>query len=776
MKCNFFEKRRFVAWPVSLMLTLAAYGAAHAAPKNILIVYSFSPNASPYYAITSAFQTALTRELQEPVDIYAASLDSDRFTEPQDEEAYVQLLQKRFAKRHIALIVPIGSPAAHFVAQYREQFSPGTPVVAVEVDPRLTDSEALHRNATVVRQDVRPAGMIEDMLKIAPDTANIAVIFGDSPLERFWANVCRRDFQAFENRVNFIRLDGLSLDEVEKRVSKLPPHSFVFLGLFIRDVAGVSFDGYEPLRRLHAAANAPIYGYFQSQLGFGIIGGRLNQNETMGSHAAAAAARLLRGEPAANIPEEVLPTASPVYDWRELKRWGISEAQLPAGSSIRFREPTFWERYRWYITGAGLLALIELLLIVGLLTNLARRRRAEMEMRRLSQELALFSRAATMSELAASIAHEINQPLAAILSNAQAALRLMEHGAADLTELREIFSDIAEDDQRAAEVIRTMRSMLRKSTAEHQPLLLNDLIENVVALVRNEALVRKVSVFLDLGLRPAPIQGDRVQLQQVILNLVVNAFDAMETSALPRKLTLRTRETGAEAVLDVADSGSGIAAGKLDSIFEPFYTTKASGLGMGLSLSRSIVIAHNGRLWAENNPDGGATIHMALPTGKSMQPAVKRDTNAASRSDGEQRQTGCVILLVDDKESFRRAVSSILAALPQLKHISEAADGEEALEKAAAIKPDLVMLDIGLPVINGLEVAGRMQTIAPGCRLLFLTQYDSPDFVRAALRAGALGYILKTDAGSELLPGAMAVLRGDQYLSSGIRHCNPANA
>ena len=250
-------------------------------------------------------------------------------------------------------------------------------------------------------------------------------------------------------------------------------------------------------------------------------------------------------------------------------------------------------------------------------SDVTERRKVEMETQLLRQELALFSRIATINELAASIAHEINQPLAAVLNNAQAALRLMDSGTLHPKEMREIFNDIIADDQRAADVIRNLRSMLKKGASEHQPLLLNDLIRDVASIVKSDALMRGVTVSFDLGSPPPAVKGERVQLQQVILNLIVNAFEAMDSSKQPRTLRILTREAGGEAVLNVVDSGAGIAADKLDSIFEPFLTTKKDGLGLGLALSRTIIAAHNGRLWAENNPESGATFHVALPAIKT---------------------------------------------------------------------------------------------------------------------------------------------------------------
>jgi two-component system sensor kinase FixL len=246
--------------------------------------------------------------------------------------------------------------------------------------------------------------------------------------------------------------------------------------------------------------------------------------------------------------------------------------------------------------------------------DITERRNAEVETQGLRQELTHISRVATMCELTASIAHELNQPLAAILTNAQAGLRSLASDNPDLSELRDILADIVADDQRAAQVIRRLRSLLTKENVERRPLRVNDLVDDIVSVVRTDALLRNIAIVFDLAPRLPLVLGDRIQLQQVILNLVINAFDAMaEVADHPRKLTLRTRPVDDNRVqVDVVDTGPGIAPDRLDWIFEPFMTTKRAGMGMGLSVSRSIVRAHNGDLRAESSLDG-ATFRLVLP-------------------------------------------------------------------------------------------------------------------------------------------------------------------
>ncbi len=434
---------------------------------------------------------------------------------------------------------------------------------------------------------------------------------------------------------------------------------------------------------------------------------------------------------------------------------------------------TFWQSYQWWLAGIALLLLIETILIVALLVKSAGRRRKEGLIRasqeRLRRELAGFSRVAAVRELLSSLAHEINQPLAAILGNAEAAQLLMGSGAADKKELEEIVEDIVADDRRAAEVVRGLRSMLKPAGTERRPLGFNELIEEVLSILRNDFLIRKIAVDLDFGASIPSIAGDRIQLQQVILSLIVNAFEAMESADQPRKMVLKTRATEREAILDVVDTGAGIPEESLDSIFKVFVTTKPDRLGMGLFLSRSIVLGHNGRIWAENNADRGAAFHVALPLERAFQPALEIAEHRDFKSEAGQQSQGITILVADDRQAFRKAVSTILKELPELKLLAEAADGAEAVQKAAELKPDLVLLDIGLPLVHGLEAASRIRTVAPDAKILFLTQHDSPDFVGAALRAGALGYVLKVDVGIELLQAAKTVLRGEGYVSSGIR-------
>jgi signal transduction histidine kinase len=221
----------------------------------------------------------------------------------------------------------------------------------------------------------------------------------------------------------------------------------------------------------------------------------------------------------------------------------------------------------------------------------------------------------TLNALTASIAHEINQPLSGILSNASASLRFLAGDAPNLEEVREAVRDIVRDGKRAGEIITRIRALTKKAAAPREKLDLNETISEVLALIGDEAKRNSVIVRTKFADDLSPVAGDRVQLQQVVLNLVMNAIQAMSSvSERPRELVITTRNNDADCVqATVEDSGTGIASDKGDKIFESFYTTKPGGMGMGLSISRSILQSHGGRLWAVGKDTPGAMFHFTVP-------------------------------------------------------------------------------------------------------------------------------------------------------------------
>jgi PAS domain S-box-containing protein len=252
--------------------------------------------------------------------------------------------------------------------------------------------------------------------------------------------------------------------------------------------------------------------------------------------------------------------------------------------------------------------------VLASVVDVTERKESELAAARQRDEMAHLSRVAMLGELSGSLAHELNQPLSAILSNAQAAQRFLARDVPELDRVKEILADIVKSDKRAGAVITRLRSLLKKEEAQHQPVDMNEVIDDVLALMRSDFLSRRVSVHAELTPNLPAVSGDRVQLQQVLLNLLINGCDAMAGSKMQQSILIRSESVLARSVrVSVTDRGTGIAPEDLERIFEPFVTTKPHGMGLGLAVCNSIIKAHDGRLWARNNPDGGATVQVDLP-------------------------------------------------------------------------------------------------------------------------------------------------------------------
>ena len=252
--------------------------------------------------------------------------------------------------------------------------------------------------------------------------------------------------------------------------------------------------------------------------------------------------------------------------------------------------------------------------MLGVAVDVTERKLAELRAVEDRNALRHMTRVSMLGQLSASIAHQLNQPLAAILGNAEAAQKMLARERVDLTELRNICDDIVADDNRAAEVIRHLGALYRRGDVRTEPFDLNELIRETLELLRAELLIRHVTPRTDLAPELPTIDGGRVQLQQVVLNLVINAADSMtDVDVAKRSLELRTETTGADVRLYVLDNGRGIPESDLKRVFDPFYSTKPGGMGIGLAICQSIVAAHRGSITATNNPGGGTTFCVTLP-------------------------------------------------------------------------------------------------------------------------------------------------------------------
>ena len=583
--------------------------------KRVLVLHSFGQTFKPWSEYGQAIHAELDRQSPWPLDIIDYSLVSARFSDENPEAPFVEYLRALFAKRPPDLIVSIGAPAAAFVQRNRQRLFATTPMVLMAVDQRRVQYSNLTAYDTVVAVRINYLSAFENILQVLPETKNVNVVVGASSLEKFWKVAIGNEVAPLANRIKLSWTDELSFEALLKQAAALPPHTAIFWELMIVDAAGVVHEGDMPMTRLHAVANAPIFSYDESFFGSGIVGGPLLLVADSSRQAAAVAIRILGGEKPNEIRTPPVQFASPVFDWREMQRWGISESSLPAGSKIRFREPTVWDQYRWQILLIMVALVAQSLLIWGLVYEHRRRRNAEVETRRRIAELARMNRRSAIGATSASIAHEINQPLAAITLNGETALIYLAEKAPNLKEVTELVQSIVSDCLRVGQVVASVRAMFKKDIPDRTLLDINNVIREVLTLLSVELEGRGVVVKTSLAEGLPYLLADRVQMQQVILNLIRNASEAMSSTAPgERILWLKSAATDAgECIVAVEDSGPGIDPEALERIFEPFFTTKGTGMGMGLSICRSIVEAHGGRLTARRVRGRGMAFEIVLP-------------------------------------------------------------------------------------------------------------------------------------------------------------------
>jgi signal transduction histidine kinase len=587
-------------------------GAATAEPKRVLLINSYGREFAPWNEYAKELRSELQDEWEGPLDIYELSLTTAVLG--QGERDFANYLRTLFSDREPDIILAVSVPAARFVQQFRQSLFPSTPVL-LTADLQYS---SLSANDTVVPVNIDFAGSIENILRVLPDTTSIAVVIGSTPGEKEMMERMRGAIQPLKNRVTFIWFNELSLNEMMRRAAKLPPHSAIFWFSLIVDAAGESHQGFDALTLLSAVANAPIFSFVDAYLGKGIVGGPLISVRDRGKAIAHAAVRILDGETPGDIRTPPIGFGTPKFDWRELQRWNISKSRLPPGSKILFRPPTAWEKYRWQIILIAAAFLLQSALIAGLAFEHRRRRNAEIVARRSMGELANMNRVATAGELSASIAHEMKQPLAAMVTNVGAGLRWLGAAEPNFKEAQAALQNVIKDGNRAAEVVDTVRAMYKKEQTDKTQLNLNDLISSVLHLLRDELQPQHIIVRANFDPQLPPVQGHRGELQQVILNLVRNAADAMkDITYRPRVLTVKSEiQPPNDVLISVADSGTGINPKDIDHIFDAFFTTKSNGMGMGLSICKSIIEDHGGRLWALPNLKHGAAFYISLPIDK----------------------------------------------------------------------------------------------------------------------------------------------------------------
>ena len=732
--------RSCLVWVVAVATFEVVFvSPAAAQPESVptVLTIHWSSEDFPSTPVLDAAIRETLRLFDTPVDYFAEYLESDRFPPEEAFESLRDYIQRKYRDRHIDVVIAVADPALEFALRYRTVLFPDAPIVASVGAVPDAATRMAGRGVTGLVPNIGYDQTLALALQLHPSTERVFVVARAPTLS--YASLVE-SLQPVAREVPLSLIEEPSVERLLEIIRKAPARSLI---LYIRhsreDRGRVLFPG-DIAQLVSEASPVPVYAINEAMIGTGVVGGIVTIRERIGRRLADMVQTILAGTPAQDIPF-AQGSLVPTFDWRQIVRWGIDPALLPAQSVIRFRVPTTWELYRWYVVGSVTLVLAQSALIAGLLTQRKKRRRVEAALRESEahfrtmadtapvmiwrsgvdgkcnfvnltwlrftgrtlaeevgdgwsqrlhpddlaaclkiymtafdartpfnfeyrfrrfdgeyrwifstgvprwesdgvfagyigsclditdrkeaehaldethRELSRVSRLTALGEFAASIAHEVRQPLTAIILNARSCLRGIGSATPDVEDVKAGLLDIVAASQRAEQVIQRNRQLFRLHTVQTTPLDLNGVIREAALVSGNRLTENQVTLNMQLADDLPTVNGDRIELQQVLLNLVGNAIDALEdVEEGSRRLQISSALADDQSVkVTVADNGVGLDGVDMRQLFTLSYTTKAAGTGVGLSISRSIVEAHGGQLWAEPNPERGATFCFSLP-------------------------------------------------------------------------------------------------------------------------------------------------------------------
>jgi signal transduction histidine kinase len=751
---------RWTARRVLLVAALIPALTARAQPAQprtrILIVYGHASNAPGVVRFADQLKGVVRARIPS-AEIYEEFLDLDRFPEPARQPQLARGLTEKYRGFRPDAIVVEGASALRFTTERLAGLFPGIPVVYGAVFEPIVDFSALPANVVGRRQQLPFASTYLLAHALQPDAENVVVVGGVS--DSLVGAEARRQITPLLSGMRLTLYQNWSYGELLDSLHRLSPRTFVVLSEFTKDRAGRTFVPADLTASLSHVAAVPMYGIARNWIGDGIVGGGVMDFSEDGMRVGRIVLRVLARTPNEPMPASEVAATALVVDWRQLKRWDLSEGRLPPNTEVLFRPISLWERYRGAIVAALGLFTVESLLIAFLLIERRRRVRAqhaveeqlahERMMRALTadfvrrspaevggaladaltrvgrftgasmvvllvrpedstsvgtclawtqaddsvesyarrsdvpsvddagrleiplvgqaahgtlelhaapgrswpadaalrlgavsdliagaldraatgraldetrRQLEHLARVATASGLAAAVSHQLRQPLTSIRANAEAGALLLADSPPDVNEARQALQEIARDNARAAEVIDHFLALYRKKEPMSTAVDLNALCRQIAKLLEHEVSRQQARLVLRLDPQLPAVRGDPVQLQQALINLTLNALDALSAADADREATIRTAENHGEVEVSVSDTGTGFTPDAQKRLFEPFFSTKTHGIGMGLTIVRSIVERHHGVLRAENLSAGGALFTVTLPGGEVHAP------------------------------------------------------------------------------------------------------------------------------------------------------------
>lgn len=585
--------------------------------KKVFLLYTERRDGAYSATFERVIRQTLTEGTAGRIDYYGEYIDDARFSDQKYRAALADFIRRKYEARGYDLVVAVGGPALSFVASYGTELFPETPVVFYGSGGRPGP------NYTGVAANPDLRSTVEVALRLQPHTKNIFVISGASAHDRGYVAGARQQLQPLEARVTFYHLEGLPMDELLDKVANLPRDSIIYYLVMTVDRAGTRYSNPDALSKVSAAANAPVYIVSDWNLNYGALGGSVVDAEALARQTADIALRVLRGEKAENIPLAAPAPNFNLFSWRELRRWGIGEESLPAGSVVRFKELSLWQEYKGRIIGALVLIALQAALIAVLLVERRRRQRAKEALDRLNAELegrvaertsALTAKTCELESFAFTVAHDLKAPLRAIDGYG----RLLHDDYMDVLDEkgRTLLHTIRSSSVRMSRLI---EDLLAYSRVEQSAFVLGrvelwPLVAALVAEKRDEIEARGIE--LTLSVNGASVTGDADGLKQALGNYLDNAIKFTRDAAHP-SIKVGADETEGGCCLWVRDNGVGFDMKHRERVFEIFHRLRPAGdypgTGVGLAIARKAAERMGGRAWAESEPGRGSTFYLEVP-------------------------------------------------------------------------------------------------------------------------------------------------------------------
>ncbi len=857
------------AWPALFLSGPRAGAAAPGAARLVVMLYPTDNDGSPgNREADQGIRSTFASGSSESVEVENEYLDVTRFPDPGYQGHLAEFLRQKYAGRKIDLVIAGLSSALDFAVNYRETAFPGVPIVFCAVDDDELKARRLPPDVVGVPIDMDLTGTLDVALKLHPNARRVFVVAGTSRFDADWEAEARREFRRYEDKVEFTYLTGLPMPDLLDRVSHLPDGSIVYYLHIFQDGAGRIFVPAEALEQLAARSNAPIYGHVDTYVGHGTVGGRVFSFESAGRHAAEVGLRILAGEKPENISIPEAAENEYRFDARQLRRWQIGKERLPPGSVVQFEEPSLWDQYRWHIIGVLAFCVVETLLIVSLLVQRAKRRRAERRFRQMLEGspngMLMVGRGgnivlanALMEKLFGYRKEELlGRPVDMLvperLRGQHAAHRERFLASPDVRPMgagRDLFGRRKDGTEFPVEIglspVQTEMGLfvlasiiditkrrgaedgLKKSQRELRLLtgrllraqemerrriareLHDDLSQNLALLSMEIELLGQQS--------PKPADGlvGRMQEMSSRVKQLASSVHDLSRQLHPSKLEQLGLAAAIRGLCKELSNGHDLA---ID--FTPGEPPGRVSDDAALCLYRIAqealrnIIKHSGARRAtvelSGGPDAvelrivddGAGFDPRLADGKgglglvSMREGCassgrdrhrlaarrrhpdRRPRAAGRRRAGRGNLAGAAVrnsikpfpclkgaamkrprvLLADDHRLLREAFTLLLSA--DCDVVGAAADGRALLAAAAELRPDVVVLDVAMPLLNGLDAARRLKQDMPEIKLIFLTVSEDADIAAEAFRVGASGYLIENSAASELRRAIRVVFRG----------------